>query len=200
MTPVLERRLDIILETSSTQVPDDPYSSATNIATELEEARRKVTDLERQLIYATDRLCGGLAMGVRKHRPGLNASIGKGCCKIGYRSKHLALRPDLTGKMWKVESSDPSFAKHFTREHAPRIALSSDLEQIAQAIAMFFGGYYKSLGEEIEGRGILLIDGRKATIDVLAEYIDVRDTFLAERAAKLRPKRTRHSILEEATS
>lgn len=189
MTPVLERRLDLILETSTTQVGDDPYTSATNIATELEEARRRVTELERELIYATDRLCGGLAMGVRRHRPGLNASIGNGCCKIGYRSKHLALRPDLAGRMWKVESADPAFARHFSREHGPKTALTSDLDAIAQAIAGFFGGHYRSLGEEITGRGVILIDGRKVTLDVLAEYIEVRDVFLTERCRRPKGRR-----------
>lgn len=195
MTPNLERRLDIILETSSTQVGDDTYGSAVNIATELEEARRKVTELERELIYATDRLCGGLAMGVRKRRPGLNASIGNGCCKIGYRSKHLAFRPDLSGGMWKVESADPTFAKHFGREHGPATALGSDIDPIAQAVAAFFGGYYRSLKEEIVGRGVILIDGRKATIDSLAEYIEVRDVFLTERADRGRKKPVRHPAL-----
>lgn len=179
MSEMLARRLDLILENETTQVDDNPYQNAMSISTELDVARRKVADLERQLIYATDRLCGGLAMGVRKHRPGLNASIGNGCCKIGYKSKHLAVRPDITGKVWLIDSTDPTFARRFSKQHGPRTALDSNIDPLAQAIAMFFGTHYRSLGEDIIGRGLILIDNKRVSIETLVEYIAVRDQFLA---------------------
>lgn len=176
-------RLDLILEDGATDVPDDPYQAAMALAAELDEARRKVSELERRWMYAVDRLCGGLAMGVRKHHPSLNVGIDGGKCKVGYRSKHLLMAPDMVKKVWTVDSPDPRFARRFMRAHGPRTSLGSDMMPIAQAIADFFVGHYRTLGEEVEGRGLTIIDGKFSTIGDLACFIKDKERLLTEVAA-----------------
>lgn len=180
MKSLLERRLDFILEDDTTQMADDPYQAAMNVVIDLEEARRKVTDLERQLMYAMDRLCGGLAVGIRKHQPGLNVGLDNGNCKIGYRTKHLILKPDLTKKVWAVSGPDQRFARRFMKDHAPHTNLTSDTSMIAQAIANFFTKHYRTLGEEISGYGILLLDGHKIKTLDLISYVRNCDRILLE--------------------
>ena len=178
----LDRRLTLILDDEMTQVPDDPYQIASDLATQLEEARRRVSDLERQLVYAVDRLCGGLALGVRKQQPGLNIGLDKGCCKIGYRSKHLTMRPDLSKKVWVVDSADPRFARRFMHGHRPTTALASDLMPLANAIVNFFTGHYLTLGESISGRGLLMVDNRQISLGDLAKLVRRFDDLLVEGA------------------
>lgn len=170
-------RLDVILEEETTRVSDNFYQDATDIAVELEEARRKVTELERQLIYAVDRLCGGLAIGARKHQPGLNVGIHGGCCKVGYKTKTLAFKPDLINKVWTLDSPDQSFMRRFNRLHGPRTNLVNDLEPLAKAVATFFSDHYKSLGESVHGIGSILIEGKKAGLGDLAQFILTRSDY-----------------------
>lgn len=169
----LQQRLDAILEDQNGQPDADAYQAAIDVATELEAARRRVSELERELIHATDRLCGGLAMGVRRAQPGLSVSIDRGACKVGYRSKHLILKPDLTGKIWVVDSSDPVFARRFSRTCAPHTNLSNDTSQVSRVIADFFNNHYKTLGEDIVGTGTILIDGLRSTLGHLAERAEI---------------------------
>ncbi len=178
MRSILEKRLDLILETDVTQVADDPYQIAMGLTTDLEEARRKVTDLERQLMYAMDRLCGGLAVGIRKQQPGLNIGLNNGMCNVGYKTKHLSMKPDIGKRVWAVDSTDPSFARRFVRKHGPHTSLTNDLTGIAQAIADFFTGHYRSLGEDITNTGKILLDGRSARIDDIICRIQHCDRLL----------------------
>ena len=178
MPTEIDRRLSLILEEETTHVSDNPYQAAMNVANELETTRRKVADLERQLIYAVDRLCGGLAIGVRRYQPGLNVGINDGSCRVGYRSKSLAFKPDLVNKTWVIDSPDRTFAKRFNRIHGSQTVLDSDLTQIAQSIAKFFHDHYRSLGESISGKGLILIEGKKAGLAELAEFILKNDKLL----------------------
>jgi len=180
MQSLLGSRLDLILETETTQVADDPYQAATDIAIELEQARRRVTELERELLYATDRLCGGLAMGVRKAQPGLNVGLDKGGCKVGYKTKHLTMRPDLTKRIWIIDSGDPRFARRFMHGNRAHMALNSDLTGLAKSVADFFTGYYLTLGEAIEGRGIILLGGEHVGMADLADFVRQREKLLME--------------------
>lgn len=166
-TPI-ERRLDLILETDATSVSEDHQKAAADITLEIETTRRKLEDLERQLSHAVDRLCGGLALGVRQFRPGLSVGIDRGMCKVGYRSKYLTFKPDLVTRTWIVSGSDPAFARRFSKQFGVR--MTNALEDTAKAIAEYFGAHYRSLGEEIVGNGVLILDG-----------INVKSTTLIER-------------------
>ena len=179
-SPMFARRLNAIFETDATSLSDDPYQTSMDIANELEAARRTVADLERQLTYSLDRLCGGLALGVRKNQPGLNVGLDKGNCRVGYRSKSLMLKPDLTNKVWLVDSGDPAFARRFKRIHGPRLNLSNDMLGLSTAVAHFFNDHYRSLGEEIFGDGKIIYEGRQITLGMLAEMMMKNDCVLSE--------------------
>jgi hypothetical protein len=174
----LSRRLDLILEETNVSLDNDPYQEAVGIAQDLEEARRAVTELEQKLLYAMDRMCGGLALGVRRQLPGLNVGIDKGGCRVGYRSKSLLFRPDIKGKLWRIESPDPSFVRRFSKQYAPRTQLNADVAGMAQAVADFFRTHYKSLGEDIVGTGVLLIDGKDTTLGQLVEWVAKSESML----------------------
>jgi hypothetical protein len=177
---LISRRLDALFEDSTGMLEVDPYQAAQNIMGQLEDARRHVSDLEQQLLYATDRLCGGLAVNVRRRQPGLNVGLDHGHCRVGYRSKALLLRPDLTNKVWAVDSGDPAFARKFQRLGAMHLGLTNDLTTLAAALAQYFMNHYKSLGEEIRGEGIVLHDGRQVTLGQLIEVVNENDRLLRE--------------------
>lgn len=180
MNSLLQKRLDLILEVETTQIDVDAYRAATDVATDLEQARRRVSDLERQLLYAIDRLCGGLAVGVRKHQPGLNVGLEGGRCRIGYKTKQLTVAPDLSKRMWVVQSTDPRFARRFLRGHRTHTTLNNDLMPLAKAVADFFTGHYLSLGEAIEGRGLILLGGHHVSLGDLVDHVRHCDRLINE--------------------
>lgn len=155
MITSLKRRLDVLLEDNTA---DDPLQSALDLTAKLEEARRNVNDLEKQLMYAVDRMCGNLAMKVRQSKPALSVSLGNGGCKVGYRSKHLMFKPDLAKRTWQVDSHDPSFARRYARSFASPM-LDQDVVEVSKCIADFFSRHYRSLGEDIVGDGKATING-----------------------------------------
>jgi hypothetical protein len=180
MRQAIERRLDLILEDGATVVDDDPYQNAMNIAADLDNARRRVAQLERELIHATDRLCGGLAMGIRKAQPSLNVNLGNGACQVNYRKKNLRLKPDLTKRMWLVDSNRQAFGNRFRRHHGHVVGLSSDLTPLADAIASYFADFYKSIGKDLAGRGSSVVEGRQVTLGELACLVRAKDKILRE--------------------
>lgn len=200
MKSFLHRRLDLILEDDTTQVADDPYQSALALSIDLEEARRRVTDLERQLLHVMDRLCGGLAMGVRKQQPGLNIGLDNGSCKIGYKDKHLHMKPDLSKHTWVVDGGDTSFADQFLGQHAAHMVLEPDMAPLAQAITAFFTGHYGALGENINGRGIISINNQHVDFARLAHHVRRHDWLLAEGGAARNPTTITRRKLRSVTT
>lgn len=174
----LDRKLDTILNEEATALGEDPYQSAMNVTTELEAARHKVAELERQLVFAVDRLCGGLAIGIRKHQPGLNVGLGNGACKVGYKSKNLVFKPDIAGGRWGIDSPDGRFARRFQKLFGPHTSLTSDLSPLSQAVARFFMQHYRTLNEEIKGTGIILLNGKGVSLQTLIEHTMDQDETL----------------------
>ena len=167
----ISHKLDLLLEMNGGPVPNS-LDSILDITKQLDEVRQKVVDLQNKLYMATDRLNGDLAMGVRKQLPGLNVGLDKNGCKVGYKSKNLSFSPDLKTGAWNVKSPDHRFCGRFTRHNGPSLALASNITPLVDAIANYFSGHYKSLGEDVKGTGTLIIEGSKATILDIAEWQD----------------------------
>jgi len=164
-------KLDLLLEMDKELVPSS-LDSILDITKQLDEVRQKVVDLQNKLHMATDRLNGDLAMGVRKQLPGLNVGLDRNGCKVGYKSKNLLFNPDLKTGAWNVKSPDNRFCGRFTRRNGPSLALASNITPLVDAIANYFSGHYKSLGEDIEGTGALIVEGSESTILDIAEWQD----------------------------
>lgn len=142
-------------------------ATAKTIVGALDAARLKVRELEQQLDIVHRRLSAELALTVRRLIPSLNVGLNKNGCKIGYKTKHLLFVPDVSRGVWNVKSSDPQFASTFFRHNSTRTVLSSELSQLAEAIALFFRNHYKSLGEDIIGTGVVMVDDERGTLSDL---------------------------------
>jgi len=128
-----------------TPVPDNPMTQLRQKAQELKDAKDQVAQLEQEYVQAIDALNGQLAVGVKKCNPRLSANLRNGVCNIGYRSKSLNFKPNLDTQTWAAESSDPTFARRFSRNHGPATALNPDIDALAKAIISFFTNHYKTL-------------------------------------------------------
>jgi hypothetical protein len=184
----LDKRLDAILEDDgTTHVSEDAYQNVLNAAIELEEAKRRVAELERDLLHATDRLCGGLALGVRRIQPSLHVQLGAGTCRVGYLKKSLMLHPDIGRRLWTVESSHPKFASRFRRHYGHLLHMTGDLMPLATGIADFFTKFYRTLGESggpirLEGQGsVVLVEGgtsHRLSLGQLGRLVQAKDQHL----------------------
>lgn len=184
----LDQRLDAILAEANTHIAGGVYQNVLNAAVELEQARQRVTDLERDVHRATDRLCGGLALGIRHAQPSLHVQLGSGTCRVGYLKKSLTFRPDIHRRTWVLESSHPRFASRFRRHYGHLLYLSDDLTLLADGIADFFTRFYRTLGEDaapikLEGVGsVVLTDSgglpRRISLGQLSRMVQVEDKHL----------------------
>lgn len=166
----LDRTLQVILE-------DNPFKSksvsiAGEIINKIEDMKRQLLDMKNKLRVIEKKLCGDLAIGVRRRQPGLNVGVTNDGCKIGYRTKHLLLNPDCQKGIWIAKSKDPRFLNKFTRNFTSQMVLTDDLSDIIDAIITHFSNHYKSLGEDIVGTGIIMVEGKKSTIFNLARWSD----------------------------
>jgi hypothetical protein len=168
----IDRKLDILLEDVSTAPKASALDSMLSVSDELRELKQRIVEMENQLSTAKDRINGDLAMGVRRKCPGLNVSLDRNGCKVGYKTKQLSFSPDIDTKVWTVKSPDVRFSRRFCRKNGPQLALIPGLDSIIGSIANHFMTHYKTLGENIEGTGKLLIEGRHATLMDLAEWRD----------------------------
>ena len=201
MKSLLEHRLDLILETDTTSVADDPYQSAQDIAIQLEEARRKVTELERNLMFAMNRIAGGIALGIKKDQPGLNVGVGDGCCRVGYKSQNMSIKPDLVKRVLVIKSPNPDLENRAIQSvgnatapfdptpvpvppaahpHDKHVSMSPDLGMIAKAITAMFTSHIAGMGESIVGRGVIVLEGRNVGVGELATFVKHCDKMLIE--------------------
>lgn len=155
-------QLNIILEEPSTE--QNPLEAAMGVVRKLDAIKQEVLDLQHQLGSAKQRMNGDLAFGVRRQMPGLNVGVDPNGCKIGYRSKSLNFDPDVEKGIWIVTGEDDRFTNRFSRTFGPQTRLLPDIGDMVEAIVGYFGGHYKTLGEEIIGTGVILIEGKLSSL------------------------------------
>jgi hypothetical protein len=164
------RTLNSVLVESEPSSGLDLVAAAKTITTGLEAAKVRVRELENQLNLVHSRISGELAITVRKLLPSLNVGVTKDSCKVGYKSKHLQFVPDLMRGVWVVKSSDHRFANAFLRHYAPQTVVSSGLAPLSQAIIAYFVNHYRSLGEDITGTGLIVVEDRRCQLSDLVAW------------------------------
>ena len=160
----LGSKLDILLEEKS----DSLYVDADTLSGELLELRRSISSASKGLSKLRGMLCGDLALEFRRRFPSLNVSVDGKRCKVGYRSKLLIFEPDILGKIWVVRS-DSAFAKSFVNRYRRYLIFDSSCVKLVDVVGDYFASCFKSLNEEIEGSGVLIIGGFRGELSGLAE-------------------------------
>ena len=167
--------LDIILEDGSPT--NESVNAAISIVQEIEDAKRTIHSLESKLDILRSKMCAELGLAIRKQMPAMNISVNREGCKVGYKTKHLLLQPDPQKRLWIVKSKDPRFSRRFMSRHSSKTVLSRSYEQLIDAILTHFREHYKTLGEEIEGTGIILVESKVSNLSGLAALVDTRMIF-----------------------
>lgn len=162
--------LEVILEEDTGGVLTS-IETAMHIVKDLESTKRRVLDLKYQLKSMKNRINAELAMKIRLSMPALNVSIdNQGQCKVGYKSKHLILSPDIERGFWKVKSADYRFSNKFEKLRRRDLFIGADINSLINALTEYFTDYYKSLNEDIVGDGLMLIEGKLSSLKDLVNY------------------------------
>lgn len=163
----LQDRLALLEEILSPEQAGDVVGAAQEAHTALETAQREVQRAKTDLSKAIAKICGGMALAIRMTRPGLNIRLEKDSCTIGYYARAITISPDIIHGQWRITSLVAKLVTNFMRRKPP-LELSSDFTPLAQSVAEFFTNFYRSLGENIEGTGQILVEGRQGTFSDLA--------------------------------
>lgn len=166
----LHRSLDIILEEGPSQDGWHPLDSAMDLARQLQDAQQLVADIQHKLASLKTRMAGDLALAIRRTKPGLNVAVDKTGCKVGYKTKYLQFIPEVEQGVWKVISPNRRFLREFLQANRRATLLTPDLSVLINAIAEYFSTYYRTLGEDVVGTGILMVEERRATLLELANW------------------------------
>lgn len=180
----LHKSLDIILEEGPPDGGWHPLHSAMDLARQLQDAQQAVIDLQHQLGNIKTRMAGDLALALRRAKPGLNIAVDKQGCRIGYKTKVLHFTPDVEQGLWKVTSPNHRFLREFLKAHRRATLMSENLSELIEAIVAYFTAYYRTLGEEVEGTGILMIEEKRATLLDLASWRPVEQIKLRSRSSR----------------
>lgn len=163
--------LDIILAEETSQWR--PLQQAMELVRKLDIAKQMVLDLQHRLLSMKNRINADLALNIRRRMPALNVGLDKnGFCKVGYKTKHLLFSPDIEKGIWNVESSDNRFLSHFLKSKRSSLVIGAEISPLIEAVVAYFTNHYKSLGEDIDGVGAILIDGRIGTLSNLVQWKD----------------------------
>lgn len=166
MKSILEA-LDLVLEDEIGQ-GWEVYGQATDLYNQLEDAKLHVQNLLHQLHRYRQKMCLDLSYRLRKRNPAFNISVDRHGCKIGYRKKSLTFKPDLAKGMWQVLSKDDQFANLFKRTNKSALLITHDVDEFINTIFTFFKEHYKTLQEDIDGQGVIMIDDKISTLSELA--------------------------------
>lgn len=166
----LQRHLDLILEDGPPSDGWHPLDDAMNLARQLQDAQQQVADIQHKLASIKTRMAGDLALALRRHKPGLNVAVDRTSCKVGYKTKYLQFTPEAELGVWRVTGPNRRFLREFLQANRRATLLMPDLSVLVTAIADYFTNYYRTLGEEVEGTGIVMVEDRRATLLELAEW------------------------------
>lgn len=138
---ILNEELDALPMSGETQ---NKLNLVHEIAKELEDAKERVEELEMNLRHAMEEYNVELAKALRKRIPQVGVNLSNGRCSASYKSANLSCRPDLNSKSWVFEPNQ--HGRRFSRRHGTALNLNNDVDLLADAIAAYLGGRYKSLG------------------------------------------------------
>lgn len=112
----------------------------------LREAEASLDGLKQNLAQAVESINADLAVAVRNLVPKINANLTGGKCTITYRSRSLDLQPDVNRGKWAVGSGETG--KTFQHQYMQFLTLTDDPSDLAEAIADYFVGNYKTLQDK----------------------------------------------------
>lgn len=170
---ILGRSLDVLFEEQDPRGAN-PVEKARDLRNRLSAARQEVENLENQLKIVTQRLNGDLALGIRRQHPALNVGVCGDGCKVGYKTKQFMINPDVEKGVWTVSSPDTRFLNQYTKNYAQHTLLDPQIEDFIRSIMLHFSNHFKTLGEEVEGTGIIIVEGKKSTLLDLARWRNER--------------------------
>lgn len=158
-------KLDLLLENIDIN-HTEPNNETETVISNYHKANNELKKAQQNLEMASNKLCGELALKIRTKLSGLNISLNKHGCTIGYRHKNLIFKPNLLNNVWVVTGNNQLFIHNFISKYSPLMSVQNT-DKIADAIAEYFRNYYKSLNEDINGEGLILLEGiNKSTSDI----------------------------------
>ena len=190
---VLSDSLNLILEDNPAPDGDHPLHTAMDVARQLQDAHQNVADLQHRLTSIKGRMAGELAMAIRRAQPSLNVAVDKGGCKVGYKTKTLLFTPEIEQGMWRVVSPNQRFRREFLKAHNRTMLLVPDLSGVTEAIVGYFREYYRTLGEELLGAGVILVEDKRVTFLELGHWQLTQNALCAQ--LPKRPLRSRSGRL-----
>jgi hypothetical protein len=182
----LNESLNVILEEGP---PGDGWhllDSATDLVRQLQNAQQLVADLQHKLSSLKTRMAGDFALALRRTKPGLNVAVDKNSCKVGYKTKMLQFWPEVELGVWRVTSPNRRFLREFLQANRRSTLLTADLSILVNAVAAYFTNYYRTLGEDVTGTGVIMVEDRKVTLVELARW-----RIAAQKGEPTRPLNTR---------
>ncbi len=185
MTDLIES-LNVILEDGPPEDGWHPLDSATDLVRQLQNAQQFVADLQHKLTSLKTRMAGDFALALRRAKPGLNVAVDKSSCKVGYKTKILQFWPEVELGVWRVTGPNRRFLREFLQANRRATLLTSDLSTLVNAVVTYFTNYYRTLGEDIIGTGVIMVEERKTTLVELANW-----RITAQKGEPVRPLNTR---------
>jgi hypothetical protein len=161
--------LSLILEDQSPRCHQH-LENAHEILRAIDVANQQISILHNKLRNIKRKINGELAIGIRKRDPRLNVAVNPKQCKIGYKSKYLSFYPDIDKGLWLISSDDPKFASRFKKMYRMNTIISSDIDGLVSSIADYFFNHYRSLGEDMIGNGLIIVEGKTTNLSDLAKY------------------------------
>ena len=163
----LHKSLSIILDDTSN---NHQYDNVSELVQKLQNARQQVFDIEHKIATIKHKMNSDLALNVRRTQPGLNVAVDKNGCKVGYKTKLLYFTPDIENEIWKVTSPYRRFLREFLNSYRRATLINNDLSMLVTAIVSYFISYYRTLNEEINGTGLLMIENKRGTLLELIQW------------------------------
>lgn len=164
----LSETIDVILEDASLD-SSDTVSSANELAKQLEIVQQQVYELQNRLTIFQRRLCGELALNLRRRMPSFNIAISNNGCKVGYKSQFLLLQPNIRRGVWDIKPNS-RFTRKFLNRHSSKTVISSSLDTLVNVIVQYFTEHFKTLGEDIIGNGLVMLEEKRVTIVDLMQW------------------------------
>ncbi len=150
--------LNLILSEDS---PSGQYNFIHKLTKDLAAAKQAVLDLEHKISIAKQQLNADLALKIRRIEPGFNIAVEKSGVKIGYKTKFLHFAPNIETGMWVVTSNNERFLREFLNAHRRTTFIDGGIDTLTSAIVAYFTAYYRTLNDDIDGTGVLLINDKK---------------------------------------
>lgn len=141
-----ERKLQEEIEQLESTKTNSHLEAAKSANSSLREAEAALDGLRQNLAHSVEAINADLAVAVRKLVPKINVNLTDGKCNVTYRSRSLDLRPDIDRGKWSVGSND--IGKTFQRQYMQYLTLTEQPDDLAEAIADYFVGDYKTLQDK----------------------------------------------------